>query len=134
MAQSNSELQLQRSSISFRRQGSSGAVWDDRHLSGKIAYPKHRSQPMFYSGELILPNKAQQLQHQQVRSRRNQQNDFNINPEVNVKPIKTTVGSNHQPDVVEPSSSRFKGCGCCGALGKSPRASRNVRPVRSRPR
>ncbi|ERN04425.1 hypothetical protein AMTRI_Chr03g46690 [Amborella trichopoda] len=27
---------LQRSSVSFRRQGSSGLIWDDRFLSGEI--------------------------------------------------------------------------------------------------
>ncbi|GMQ06934.1 hypothetical protein CsSME_00051340 [Camellia sinensis var. sinensis] len=31
---------LQRSAISFRRQGSSGLVWDDKFLSGKLNQTK----------------------------------------------------------------------------------------------
>ncbi|XP_021859149.1 uncharacterized protein At1g15400-like [Spinacia oleracea] len=119
---------LQRSAISFRRQGSSGLVWDDRLVSGEIARPKDRSKPRFYSQELALPNRAQQQKQQQQRSRDSRaQDDINVN----VKPIKTGR-SNNQND--EPASPRVKGCGCCPALGRTPRSGRTVRSIKSRPR
>uniref|UniRef100_A0A803LN43 Citrate synthase n=2 Tax=Chenopodium quinoa TaxID=63459 RepID=A0A803LN43_CHEQI len=124
---------LQRSDISFRRQGSSGLVWDDLFLSGEITRPRNTSnstKPRFYSQEFTLPNRPL---HGQQRQQSRFCDDLNVNnPTINIKPIKTT--RSNQDKIDEPGSPRVKGCGCCAALGRTPRSGRTVRNIRSRPR
>uniref|UniRef100_A0A803LEE7 MAPK kinase substrate protein n=1 Tax=Chenopodium quinoa TaxID=63459 RepID=A0A803LEE7_CHEQI len=114
---------LKRSAISFRRQGSSGLVWDDLFLTGEITQPKDRSKstkPRFYSQEFNQPNKPQHG-HQRQRSRF--YDDVNVNnPTINIKPIKTA--RSNQDEIDEPGSPRVKGCGCCAALRRTPRSGR----------
>ncbi|KAL2928009.1 hypothetical protein RDABS01_023327 [Bienertia sinuspersici] len=59
------QLQLRRSSVSFRRQGSSGLVWNDRLASEENA----RTNPRFYSGELSRPNKSQHINNNRNKQR-----------------------------------------------------------------
>lgn len=131
MAQASSGLQLQRSAVSFRRQGSSGLVWNDRVLSREVARPAGKPEPKFLSGELARPNKGQRSGH-----RPHDRADVVGTSDVNVRPVRTVRSNGGRAgfESSEPPSPRVSGCGCCGGLGKSPRSGGNVRPVKSRTR
>ncbi|BAF18111.1 hypothetical protein OsI_20837 [Oryza sativa Indica Group] len=49
---------LQRSSETFRRSGSSGLVWDDRHLSGEIKPPSPAARPRLGATRRRDPSRA----------------------------------------------------------------------------
>ena len=147
MAQASSGLQLQRSAVSFRRQGSSGLVWSDRVLSGELARPTGKPEPKFLSGELARPtgkpehkflsgelarpNKGQRSGH-----RPHDRADVVGTSDVSVRPVRTVRSNGGRAgfESSEPPSPRVSGCGCCGGLGKSPRSGGNVRPVKPRTR
>ncbi|KAL3535838.1 hypothetical protein ACH5RR_004299 [Cinchona calisaya] len=84
---------LQRSEISFRRQGSSGLVWDDRVLSGEL--------------KKLSTSKDDQTQLQQQETK---------------VEAKTTSGTNYRTVNVapayDPPSPKVSGCGVCGMFGK----------------
>ncbi|MED6123490.1 hypothetical protein PIB30_049570 [Stylosanthes scabra] len=91
---------LQRSEVSFRRQGSSGLVWDDR----------------FLSGELNKINKQEQEQ------------DHNKKDDQHVLKIKTNPGYRTGKPVspaIDPPSPKLSGCGFCGAFGKTSSGKKN---------
>lgn len=138
MAQALPGLQLQRSAVSFRRQGSSGLVWEDRFLSGELTRP-NRADPLFLSGELTRPNRAQsQRPHRPHHHHGNDRTADVVNTaEVKIRSIRTVRSNDTRPghqDPAEPVSPRLTGCGCCGGLVKSPRSARTFRQVKSRPR
>ncbi|XP_057967141.1 uncharacterized protein At1g15400-like [Malania oleifera] len=95
---------LQRSAVSFRRQGSSGLVWDDKLLSGELNQTKPKDQD------------EQEGPHRKMEA----------------KPSRTTGSTNtidrsrsgrafHGGKVspaIEPPSPKFSACGCCTAFGK----------------
>ncbi|GAB4850091.1 hypothetical protein Ancab_029390 [Ancistrocladus abbreviatus] len=120
---------LQRSAVSFRRQGSSGLVWDDRLLSGELTKSKGQ-EPRFFSEELRKSNRAQQPALP-VRQE-----------ELHLRPIKTgrsridgggagrhTASSGQGSD---PPSPKLSAWGCCGGFGKSPRSASRSRPGKPR--
>ncbi|XP_004305326.1 PREDICTED: uncharacterized protein At1g15400 [Fragaria vesca subsp. vesca] len=99
---------LQRSSMSFRRQGSSGFVWDDR----------------FLSGELKQQQVAQDLEN-------GEENEIIMVKDVKPpRPIKTVQrsrsngggrgyrGSGKITPAIEPLSPKVSACGFCGGFGK----------------
>lgn len=118
---------LQRSSMSFRRQGSSGFVWDDRFLSGEL--------------------KQQQPAQDQESS---EENEIVIVKDVKpLRPIKTVQRSRSNgggrgyrstgkiSPAIEPPSPKVSACGFCGGFGKSSKnnAVRGAKPgKRSRSR
>ncbi|KAM5578828.1 uncharacterized protein ABKV19_008908 [Rosa sericea] len=118
---------LQRSSMSFRRQGSSGFVWDDRFLSGEL--------------------KQQQLAQDQESSEENQ--IIIVNDVKPLRPIKTVQRSRSNSGgrgyrssgkispAIEPPSPKVSACGFCGGFSKSSKnnAVRGAKPgKRSRSR
>ncbi|KAG8643626.1 hypothetical protein MANES_11G053601v8 [Manihot esculenta] len=105
---------LQRSAVSFRRQGSSGIVWDDKFLSGELNQVANQNQ-----------------EHQQQREL---QEKLDINQERDVKPSSsgsiTTIERSRSnggqrayrtgkvSPAIEPPSPRVSACGFCSAFGK----------------
>ncbi|KAK9149681.1 hypothetical protein Scep_008438 [Stephania cephalantha] len=98
---------LQRSAISFRRQGSSGLVWEDRFLSGELKKKEE------------LQQESQQLQEQSGE----------------LKPIATTIERNRSnggrgyrtgkvSPALDPPSPKVSACGFCSAFGKPDRSRR----------
>ncbi|GAB4842058.1 hypothetical protein Ancab_012018 [Ancistrocladus abbreviatus] len=120
--------ELQRSAISFRRQGSSGLVWDDRFLSGDLREPRGE-EPRFFSGELRKSNRAQQpafpIHHEELRLR----------PTRTERSAITGRGGEGRRAAIshenDPPSPKLSACGCCGGFGKSPRSARPNRPVKA---
>ncbi|KAG2268395.1 hypothetical protein Bca4012_038146 [Brassica carinata] len=136
---------LQRSTISFRRQGSSGIVWDDRviaELNKQANEQKEESQrneqpkPLSESSEQAKPNPGGDEKDK-------------------LRPIKTGVPTiersrsngggaprHHRTTgrvspAVEPPSPRLGTCGCCSAFGKKPPGKKNnprKRPPKRRSR
>lgn len=102
---------LQRSAVSFRRQGSSGFVWDDRFLQEEI-------------------NKMNQSQNQQEQEDKDEIKEMNrdaTSPQLG--PINTVQRSRSNgggrgyrtgkvSPAIEPPSPRISACGFCGAFGK----------------
>lgn len=89
---------LQRSEVSFRRQGSSGLVWDDKFLSGELKK---------------ISTKAEDTTTKESKPSYHQQHDGAAAAAyrtVNVEPA------------AEPPSPRVSGCGVCGVFGKKPAA------------
>ncbi|XP_057967195.1 uncharacterized protein At1g15400 [Malania oleifera] len=100
---------LQRSEISFRRQGSSGLVWDDKS---------------FLSGELI----AQEQDQEKPKAEQHRQEEAT---QINAKPrepsssrsavirsaaaYRTVKGP---PAATDPPSPKLSGCGFCAIFGK----------------
>ncbi|KAK9690376.1 hypothetical protein RND81_09G123100 [Saponaria officinalis] len=128
-------LQLQRSTISFRRQGSSGLVWDDRFATEKKSHPKDS----FLSGELGKSNKLQQRSSSPPFIRSFSLNkDFrhiNTTKPNNVKINSNTTACSDCLDIPnDPPSPRRKGWVCCGGFGKGSRPSDSIQPIKSRPR
>ena len=135
---------LQRSTISFRRQGSSAIVWDDRviaELNKQANEQKEESQrdeqpkPLSETSELPKQNPSDEKDK--------------------LRPIKTGVATvemcrfngrgaarHHRTTgrvspAVEPPSPRLSTCGCCSAFGKKPPGKKNnprKRPPKRRSR
>ncbi|GAB2222354.1 hypothetical protein Droror1_Dr00013570 [Drosera rotundifolia] len=123
---------LQRSVVSFRRQGSSGLVWDDEKIfSGELTH--HPDNHYFFSGELARPNRGQnlgssaRLHHPRVKH----DEEFS-----HLRPIKTersNAGRGVQDDQLlpaDPPSPKVSAFGCCGGFGTSPRKGMKPRMVR----
>ncbi|CAN6441822.1 unnamed protein product [Victoria cruziana] len=108
---------LQRSAVSFRRQGSSGLVWDDRFLSGELAQPRKSDASVGNDGTEIRESSppAQQSEPEEPavasatkRERRNKCTD-NLCPAT--KPLPATKRRTSRP----PRRSATT-CGLCGIL------------------
>ncbi|GAV66001.1 hypothetical protein CFOL_v3_09512 [Cephalotus follicularis] len=125
---------LQRSAISFRRQGSSGFVWDDRFLSGELNKVKQSDE----RDQEQQPQPQPQQQQEKLDSK-----DIPI-----VKPSRTvgipiersrsnggTRGyrTGKVSPAIEPSSPKVSACGFCTAFGKPPKKAR-TRPGKRRSR
>ncbi|KAL1340426.1 hypothetical protein AAHE18_09G013200 [Arachis hypogaea] len=92
---------LQRSAVSFRRQGSSGLVWDDKLVSG----------------ELNKINKQEQDQDQDHNKK-----DHGLSIKTNAAGFRTRK---QEPAAVDPPSPKLSGCGFCGGFGKSGGSGKN---------
>ncbi|KAI9110286.1 hypothetical protein K1719_018728 [Acacia pycnantha] len=122
---------LQRSEVSFRRQGSSGLVWDDRFVSEEL-------------------NKANQRdEHEQ---RQQQQEDDRAKSEIkelhagtSLPPINTIDRSRSNgggrgyrtgkvSPAVDPPSPKLSACGFCSAFGKTGDKGHRTRPGKHRSR
>ncbi|CAN8293272.1 unnamed protein product [Cochlearia groenlandica] len=137
---------LQRSTISFRRQGSSGIVWDDRLIaelnkqandlkdeSQRDEQPKPMSETSEPGNNLISGDERDKLQSIKTggptieRSRSNGGGAQRHNHR--------TTG--RVSPAVEPPSPRLSTCGCCSAFGKKPPGKKNnprKRPPKRRSR
>ncbi|KAI4355724.1 hypothetical protein L6164_004471 [Bauhinia variegata] len=95
---------LQRSEVSFRRQGSSGLVWDDKLLSGELNKPNQQEQGQERDKAEIKEVNAGTNVGSIERSRSNGGN----------RGYRTGKVS----PAVEPPSPKLSACGFCGAFGK----------------
>ena len=102
---------LQRSAVSFRRQGSSGFVWDDRFLSEEINK---------------VANNNQTQQHQEHEKDKVETKELHAPP----PPINTVERSRSNgggrgyrtgkvSPAIEPPSPKLSACGFCGTFGKT---------------
>ncbi|KAL9323167.1 hypothetical protein ACSQ67_011220 [Phaseolus vulgaris] len=94
---------LQRSAVSFRRQGSSGFVWDDKFLSEEF-------------------NK---LNNQHQNNDADQTKDLQLQPPPPLQRTRTSGGARAYrtgkvSPAIEPPSPRLSACGFCAAFGKTP--------------
>lgn len=115
---------LQRSSMSFRRQGSSGFVWDDRFLSGEL-------------------KQQQQVEQDQENV---EENEINIVKDFKaLRPIDTGLQRSRSngggrgyrstgkiSPAFEPPSPKVSACGFCGGFGnRKPSKNNAVRGAKS---
>ncbi|KAK8581258.1 hypothetical protein V6N13_144294 [Hibiscus sabdariffa] len=109
---------LQRSEVSFRRQGSSGLVWDDRFLSEALKQ----------QGETKQDEQGQR----QLQDSRNPEKIDVVRPTRNLGPINTVERSRSNGErrsyrtgkvapAIEPPSPKVSACGLCSAFGKPPK-------------
>ncbi|KAK6912184.1 Protein of unknown function DUF4666 [Dillenia turbinata] len=108
---------LQRSSVSFRRQGSSGLVWEDRFLSGELAPNPGSAQD---SNQDRLPEAESKLADSKPPR--------NSTPAV--RSINTAMERSRSngggrgfrtgrvSPAIEPPSPKVSACGFCAAFGK----------------
>ncbi|KAJ9140955.1 hypothetical protein P3X46_031544 [Hevea brasiliensis] len=87
---------LKRSTTSFRRQGSSGLVWDDKFLSGELKQNEEKA-------EISSPRSSNNGKMQRSRSAGGA--------------IYRTVKVSSSPNV-DPPSPKVSGCGLCVIFGK----------------
>ncbi|KAA0046761.1 uncharacterized protein E5676_scaffold64G00370 [Cucumis melo var. makuwa] len=103
--------ELQRSAVSFRRQGSSGLVWDDRFLSGELKPTKrfHEDQHnvVFLSGEL-RPSRRVGSGGGPSFERTRSSGAYKMD----------AISPSPPPSRGDPSSPKFAGCGFCGVFGR----------------
>ena len=99
---------LQRSAVSFRRQGSSGLVWDDRFLSGELNKLDHKDEE-----EQQQEDQQQEQQHVKEEPR-----GMSIST---VQRSRSNGGyrTGKVSQAIEPPSPKLSACGFCGAFGKS---------------
>lgn len=115
---------LQRSVTSFRRQGSSGMVWDDRFL-----------------GELHQLSQKEEQERKQAQEKLHGEGDqdqkADVDPIKSLKPINTVDRSRSNggrgyrtgkvAPAIEPPSPKVSACGLCSAFGKAPKNKSNRR-------
>ncbi|KAG8491638.1 hypothetical protein CXB51_014978 [Gossypium anomalum] len=88
------EMKLQRSTTSFRRQGSSGLIWNDKFLSGDLNLMKKLNTNQGNRGSDALMTRSGSEGH---------------NGRMSVNAASPTI---------DPPSPKISGCGFCGVLGK----------------
>ncbi|XP_017644229.2 uncharacterized protein At1g15400 [Gossypium arboreum] len=88
------EMKLQRSTTSFRRQGSSGLIWNDKFLSGDLNLMKKLNTNQGNRGSVALMTRSGSEGH---------------NGRMSVNAASPTI---------DPPSPKISGCGFCGVLGK----------------
>ncbi|GKV35825.1 hypothetical protein SLEP1_g44036 [Rubroshorea leprosula] len=109
---------LQRSEVSFRRQGSSGLVWDDRLLTEELNQEKQ---------EEVQGQEQQGGDQEKVDSK-----DIKPVRTISPSPINTVPRSRSSGEkrgyrtgkvspAVEPPSPKLSACGFCSAFGKAPK-------------
>ncbi|MCD7473316.1 hypothetical protein HAX54_015097 [Datura stramonium] len=90
---------LPRSEISFRRQGSSGLVWDDKLLSGEL-------------------KKISTQDHQDEEKKLEKKKEKKSSSSSEPRPIKSRATDNYMQPSIDPPSPKVSGCGVCGIFGK----------------
>ncbi|KAG9459676.1 hypothetical protein H6P81_004184 [Aristolochia fimbriata] len=103
---------LQRSSVSFRRQGSSGLVWEDRFLSGDLNQMKKKEEEVEFRE--LRPSHSVGSIGMLDRSRSNGGG----------KGWRTGKVS----PAIDPPSPKVSACGFCGVFGKSSSSNNKSRP------
>ncbi|KAK7335978.1 hypothetical protein VNO80_28152 [Phaseolus coccineus] len=117
---------LQRSAVSFRRQGSSGFVWDDRFLSEELNKLNNQDQ-----------------NNSNVNHDADETKDLQLQPAPPLQRTRTSGGARAYrtgkvSPAIEPPSPRLSACGFCAAFGKTPPRDHNkpqrTKPAKHRPR
>ncbi|XP_050383642.1 uncharacterized protein At1g15400-like [Argentina anserina] len=103
---------LQRSSMSFRRQGSSGFVWDDRYLSAELKQQQvAQDQENPDESDIIMIIKDVKPQRPIKTIQRSRSNGGG----------RGCRSSGKISPAIEPPSPKVSACGFCGGFGKSSR-------------
>ncbi|XP_058112959.1 MAPK kinase substrate protein At1g80180-like [Magnolia sinica] len=97
---------LQRSSVSFRRQGSSGLIWEDRLLSGDLNQMKKRQEEAEGGVEYRELRTSQSVGSIGLTGRSRSGGG-------------RAWGAAKVSPAIEPPSPKVSGCGFCGMLGRS---------------
>ena len=105
---------LQRSAMSFRRQGSSGLVWDDKLISGELDQKQEQEEQ-----EPQLDRKTNIKLENDVRPA----SRSSTTPSITIERNRSNGGqrgyrNGRVPPAIEPPSPRVSACGFCGAFGK----------------
>ncbi|KAK8525040.1 hypothetical protein V6N13_016033 [Hibiscus sabdariffa] len=138
---------LQRSAVSFRRQGSSGIVWDDKFLSELSQMkPEQQRQEEDGGGET---KQEEQVQAQDNNSNNNNPEKVDVVKDVKptIAPINTTVERSRSnggerrgyrtgkvSPAIDPPSPKISACGFCGAFGKQDKNNRSKKSGKRRSR
>ncbi|XP_021906501.1 MAPK kinase substrate protein At1g80180-like [Carica papaya] len=128
---------LQRSAVSFRRQGSSGLVWDDRFISGELNQVANQQKEEEDHHHHHHHHQQQQQQQQELNQRQeiSQQESVDVKdgkPSRGLEPIRTIDRSRSNgggrgyrtgkvSPAIEPPSPRVSACGFCNAFGNKPK-------------
>ncbi|KAL0463921.1 UNVERIFIED_CONTAM: hypothetical protein Slati_0279700 [Sesamum latifolium] len=112
---------LQRSAVSFRRQGSSGLVWDDKFLAGLADQQKEDD------------NSKPQQESKQDSASPAPARDSSPVTGLTIERSRSNGGRGFRTGrvspAIEPPSPKVSACGCCSAFGKSKKTRR--RPPKS---
>ncbi|XP_073056278.1 uncharacterized protein At1g15400-like [Primulina eburnea] len=125
---------LQRSEVSFRRQGSSGLVWDDKIISGELNQLAHPKQE----------NNSRETQHQGHEWKNDAatstpdaaSEDSARVPGLKIERSRSNgegrgFRTGRVSPAVEPPSPKVSSCGFCGAFGKNEKTRRQrLKPVK----
>ncbi|KAJ0074772.1 hypothetical protein Patl1_34469 [Pistacia atlantica] len=105
---------LQRSQVSFRRQGSSGLVWDDRFISEELNKVNKKD-------EQASEPQAQEISHDHNSNIKDVKPGRSINTMERSRSNGGGRGyrTGRVSPAIEPPSPRVSACGFCGAFGKA---------------
>ncbi|KAJ6963337.1 hypothetical protein NC652_001836 [Populus alba x Populus x berolinensis] len=103
---------LQRSDVSFRRQGSSGLIWDDRYISGELNQVNQKQE---HEGDQRTEIKLENDARPSSRSA--------TTPNITIERSRSNGGqrgyrTGRVSPAIEPPSPKVFTCGFCGAFGK----------------
>ncbi|XP_031286204.1 uncharacterized protein At1g15400-like [Pistacia vera] len=118
---------LQRSQVSFRRQGSSGLVWDDRFISEELNKVNQKDeqasepQPHGGGGHQDGETQAQEISHDHNSNIKDVKPGRSINTMERSRSNGGGRGyrTGRVSPAIEPPSPRVSACGFCGAFGKA---------------
>lgn len=114
---------LQRSAVSFRRQGSSGLIWDDKILSGEL------NQLADQKKEETRNKKSQQLKAGDNAASESSSRSGGLTIERSRSSGGRAYRTGRVSPALEPPSPRVSACGFCGAFGNNDKTRR--RPPKS---
>ncbi|KAJ6711709.1 hypothetical protein OIU79_008023 [Salix purpurea] len=103
---------LQRSAVSFRRQGSSGLIWDDRYVSGELNQIDQKQEHDDQKTEIKLENDVRPSSRSATT------------PSITIERSRSNGGqrghrTGRVSPAIEPPSPKVSACGFCGAFGKA---------------
>ncbi|GMI78092.1 MAPK SUBSTRATES IN THE STOMATAL LINEAGE 1 [Hibiscus trionum] len=139
---------LQRSAVSFRRQGSSGIVWDDRFLA-ELSQMKPEQQPEEGGGggETKPGEQGQQVEDNNNNNNNPEKVDVVKDAKPTIAPINTAVERSRSnggerrgyrtgkvSPAIDPPSPKVSACGFCSAFGKQAKNNRRKKPGKRRSR
>lgn len=134
MCPSPSMAGLQRSAVSFRRQGSSGFVWDDRFLSGELNKLNHKE-------DHHHQEQQQDLEHHHHNHKGTSSEIKELNtPSLTIERSRSNGAGGRGyrtgkvSPAIEPPSPKLSACGFCGAFGKTGDKGQRSKPGKHRSR
>ncbi|KAG2723058.1 hypothetical protein I3843_02G133200 [Carya illinoinensis] len=121
---------LQRSAVSFRRQGSSGFVFDDRFLSGQLNQVNQKEDP-----------DQQELEKRLDTKEMDKTSRTEVGPTITIERSQSNGGARGYrtgkvAPAIEPPSPKLSACGFCAAFGQAGKRERITRKpaAKHRPR
>ncbi|KAI5660517.1 hypothetical protein M9H77_29310 [Catharanthus roseus] len=128
---------LQRSAVSFRRQGSSGLVWDDKFLSGELNQVANQKEETTTTSTSSNSKSETQLQGTELGKEVRDHELAKVSTRTggSIERSRSTGGggrgyrTGRVSPAIEPPSPKVSACGFCSAFGKQENARR--RPPKS---